>query len=128
MNGKYGVGLIGAGWVAGEYVKAFRDHPSTEIIGIYNRTPGKATQLMQSHGVDAVEYLMVGGVPKSPRLCGIHDFGCVRFCHSRAAKRRGSDGLCRLHFARRSWFLLWFAPDASRNRRGNNIMTGKTGR
>ncbi len=56
MSGKYGVGLIGAGWVAGEYVKAFRDHPSTEIVGIYNRTPGKATQLMRDHGVDGVEY------------------------------------------------------------------------
>lgn len=56
MSGKYGVGLIGAGWVAGEYVKAFRDHPSTEIVGIYNRTPGKATQLMQSHGIEGIEY------------------------------------------------------------------------
>jgi UDP-N-acetyl-2-amino-2-deoxyglucuronate dehydrogenase len=56
MSRKYGVGLIGAGWVAGEYIKAFRDHPSTEIVGIYNRTPGKATQLMQSHGVTGIEY------------------------------------------------------------------------
>ena len=56
MTAKYGVGLIGAGWVAGEYVKAFRDHPLTEIIGIYNRTPGKATQLMQTFGLSGVEY------------------------------------------------------------------------
>jgi predicted dehydrogenase len=53
---KYGVGILGAGWVAGEYVKAFRDHPLTEVVGIYNRTPGKATALMQEHGVDAREY------------------------------------------------------------------------
>ena len=53
---KYGVGIIGAGWVAGEYVKAFRDHPLTDLVGIYNRTPGKATRLMSQHGVEAKEY------------------------------------------------------------------------
>jgi UDP-N-acetyl-2-amino-2-deoxyglucuronate dehydrogenase len=55
-SNKYGVGLVGAGWVAGEYVKAFRDHPLTEIVGIYNRTPGKASRLMQAHGVEGKEY------------------------------------------------------------------------
>lgn len=55
-NGKYGVGLVGAGWVAGEYVKVFRDHPQTEIVGIYNRTPGKASRLLQAHGVTGIEY------------------------------------------------------------------------
>ena len=53
---KYGVGILGAGWVAGEYVKAFRDHPLTEIVGIYNRTPGKATRLLEAHGVQAREF------------------------------------------------------------------------
>jgi UDP-N-acetyl-2-amino-2-deoxyglucuronate dehydrogenase len=53
---KYGVGILGAGWVAGEYVKAFRDHPLTEVVGIYNRTPGKATRLLEEHGVQAREY------------------------------------------------------------------------
>lgn len=53
---KYGVGIIGAGWVAGEYVKVFRDHPLTELVGIYNTTPGKATALMTQHGVEAREY------------------------------------------------------------------------
>jgi UDP-N-acetyl-2-amino-2-deoxyglucuronate dehydrogenase len=53
---KYGVGIIGAGWVAGEYVKVFRDHPQTDLVGIYNRTPGKATALMRQHGVDATEF------------------------------------------------------------------------
>ena len=58
MSAKYGVGLLGAGWVAGEYVKVFRDHPLTEVIGIYNRTPGKATRLLQSHGVDGTELVL----------------------------------------------------------------------
>lgn len=56
MATKYGVGILGAGWVAGEYVKAFRDHPLTEIAGVYNRTPGKATALLETHGVKAIEY------------------------------------------------------------------------
>jgi UDP-N-acetyl-2-amino-2-deoxyglucuronate dehydrogenase len=56
---KYGVGIIGAGWVAGEYVKAFRDHPLTDLVGIYNRTPGKASALLQQHGVEAKEYASV---------------------------------------------------------------------
>lgn len=55
-NKKYGVGIIGAGWVSGEYVKAFRDHPLTEVIGLYNKTPGKPTQVMQAHGVNGKEY------------------------------------------------------------------------
>ena len=53
---KYGVGIIGAGWVAGEYVKVFRDHPLTDLVGIYNTTPGKATNLLRQHGVEAREY------------------------------------------------------------------------
>lgn len=52
----YGVGLLGAGWVSGEYIKAFRDHPLTEIIGIYNRTSGKVMRVMQAHGVQGKEY------------------------------------------------------------------------
>jgi predicted dehydrogenase len=56
---KYGVGIIGAGWVAGEYVKVFRDHPLTELVGVYNRTPGKASTLLAQHGVEAREYASV---------------------------------------------------------------------
>ena len=52
----YGVGIIGAGWVAGEYVKIFAGDPRTELVGIYNRTPGKATALLDSLGVEAREY------------------------------------------------------------------------
>ena len=53
---KYGVGIIGTGWVAGEYVKVFRDHPLTEIVGVYNRTSGKGAALLADHGVEAREY------------------------------------------------------------------------
>ena len=56
---RYGVGIIGAGWVAGEYVKSFANHPQTELVGVYNRTPGKATALLESHGVEAREYASI---------------------------------------------------------------------
>jgi predicted dehydrogenase len=51
-----GVGILGAGWVAGEYVKAFRDLPQAEVAGLYSRTPGRARALLQGLGVDAREY------------------------------------------------------------------------
>ncbi len=59
MADTYGVAIIGAGWVAGEYVKAFRSHPQTNLVGIFNRTPGKATALLDSHGVSAQEYATI---------------------------------------------------------------------
>lgn len=59
MGDTYGVAIIGAGWVAGEYVKAFRDHPQTNLLGVFNRTPGKATALLESHGVAAREYATI---------------------------------------------------------------------
>ena len=59
MAENYGVGIVGAGWVAGEYVKAFRDHPLTHVVGMYNKTPDKATRLMKTHGVDGKEFSSV---------------------------------------------------------------------
>ena len=53
---RYGVGILGAGWVAGEYVRVFRDHPLTDVVGAYNRTPGKAAALLAEHGVEGREY------------------------------------------------------------------------
>ena len=67
-NKKYGVGIIGAGWVAGEYVKAFRDHPLTEVVGIYNKTPSKATGLLHMHGVAGKEYETIDDFFKDDRI------------------------------------------------------------
>ncbi len=53
----YGVGIIGAGWVAGEYVKVFRDDPRTQLRRDLQRgRPGKAAALLRTHGVEAKEY------------------------------------------------------------------------
>ena len=68
MTAKYGVGIIGAGWVSGEYVKAFRDHPLTEVVGMYNRTPQKATDVMKTLGVDGVEYASVDELLDDERI------------------------------------------------------------
>lgn len=67
-DAKYGVGIIGAGWVSGEYVKAFRDHPLTEVVGMYNRTPEKPTQVMQMHGVEGTEYPTVDALFDDDRI------------------------------------------------------------
>ena len=53
---EFGVGILGAGESAGEYVKAFRDHPATTVVGVYSRTPGSGARLLQLHGVAAREY------------------------------------------------------------------------
>ena len=68
MTKSYGVGIIGAGWVAGEYVKAFRDHPLTQIVGMYNKTPDKATNLMKTHGVDGKEFNSVDALLDDKRI------------------------------------------------------------
>ncbi|MFL5805479.1 MAG: Gfo/Idh/MocA family protein, partial [Roseiflexaceae bacterium] len=68
MSKKYGVGIIGAGWVSGEYVKAFRDHPLTEVVGMYNRTPGKATNVLKQHGVAAKEYEALDDLYRDDRI------------------------------------------------------------
>jgi UDP-N-acetyl-2-amino-2-deoxyglucuronate dehydrogenase len=56
MADRYGVAIIGAGWVAGEYVKAFRDHPQTDLVGVHNRNPEKGAALLEAHGVQAHNY------------------------------------------------------------------------
>src|SRR5438132_11750044 len=75
MTKKYGVGILGAGWVAGEYVKAFRDHPLTEIRGIYSHTPGKAGRLLKQQGVEGREYSSEYGLFNHG--CGTIDACCT---------------------------------------------------
>jgi predicted dehydrogenase len=67
-DAKYGVGIIGAGWVSGEYVKAFRDHPLTAVIGMYNRTPGKASGVMQANDVAGTEYAALDDLFNDDRI------------------------------------------------------------
>ena len=48
---KYGVGIIGAGWVAGEHIRAFRDHPDTEVVAIAARDKDRANACAAAQGV-----------------------------------------------------------------------------
>ena len=52
--------------VAGEYVEAFRDHPLTEIVGIYNHAPGKATGSCRRTACDAPRSRSGERSPRSP--------------------------------------------------------------
>ncbi len=37
-----GVGIIGTGWVSGEYIRAFEANPHTEVVGLVSRDRGRA--------------------------------------------------------------------------------------
>lgn len=47
---KFGVGIVGAGWVAGEYVRAFHAHPQTEVVALCSRREEPARELAALHG------------------------------------------------------------------------------
>ncbi|MBP8128525.1 MAG: Gfo/Idh/MocA family oxidoreductase [Candidatus Hydrogenedentes bacterium] len=50
MN-KLGVGMVGAGWVAGEYLRAFSANPHTEIRAVCARNKDRANALTGQKGV-----------------------------------------------------------------------------
>lgn len=54
--GRLGVGICGAGWVAGEYVKAFARNPGAEVRGTWSRSEASARQLLAAHGVQGRVY------------------------------------------------------------------------
>lgn len=39
---KLGVGIIGTGWVSGEYIRAFEANPHTEVVGLVSRDKARA--------------------------------------------------------------------------------------
>lgn len=41
MN-KLGVGIVGAGWVAGEHIRAFNEHPHAEVVALCGRNEAQA--------------------------------------------------------------------------------------
>ncbi len=48
----YGVGIIGAGWVAGEHLRAFKNNPHTEMRAICARNEGRARACAAEQGLD----------------------------------------------------------------------------
>jgi predicted dehydrogenase len=48
-----GVGILGAGWVAGEYVRSFSKHPQTEVVAICSRTRESAEARASEAGLSS---------------------------------------------------------------------------
>ncbi len=48
---KLGVGIIGAGWVAGEHIRAFNTDPRTEVVALCSRTESKAKAKAVEDGI-----------------------------------------------------------------------------
>lgn len=51
---RLGVGIIGCGWVAGEYVKAFTSDPRSEIRALINPSPVLPEQYKAQHQLDCI--------------------------------------------------------------------------
>ncbi|HUG80351.1 MAG TPA: Gfo/Idh/MocA family oxidoreductase, partial [Bryobacterales bacterium] len=46
-----GVGIVGTGWVSGEYIKAALRNPYSEVTGICSRTPARAESIIHKFGL-----------------------------------------------------------------------------
>lgn len=53
---KMGVGIIGAGWVAGEHIRAFQSNPHTEVLALCARSAAKAKAKAVETGVRCEVY------------------------------------------------------------------------
>lgn len=52
----YGVGVVGAGWVSGEHIKAYATNENARMVGIYSRTAERATAKLKECGVEGITY------------------------------------------------------------------------
>jgi predicted dehydrogenase len=78
---KLGVGIIGAGWVAGEHIKAFNAHPKAEIVALCGRNEARAkacavaadtrceifTDYEKMLSMDGVDIVVIATLPDSHR-------------------------------------------------------------
>lgn len=51
-----GVGVVGAGWVSGEHIKAFEENPHTKVVAITSRRETSARQRMEEHNLSCNLY------------------------------------------------------------------------
>jgi predicted dehydrogenase len=63
------VAFIGAGYMAGEHLKAFKDIPEVEIVGIYSRTKSRAESLYPGGVYDSIEKLYEESRPQLVVIC-----------------------------------------------------------
>ena len=52
----YGVGIQGAGWVAGEHIKAYENNPHTRVVAIGSRTKEGAARKAEETGISCSLY------------------------------------------------------------------------
>lgn len=64
----YRVGIIGAGWVAGEHIRAYINNPETEIAAICVRRPETAQAHMDACGITAAIYTDVVKMLREAKL------------------------------------------------------------
>ncbi len=63
-----GVGVIGAGWVAGEYIRAAASDPGTKLVGIYARTERSARDKAVECGVKCDIFTDLGKMLALPEI------------------------------------------------------------
>jgi predicted dehydrogenase len=56
MSRSYGVGIVGMGWVSGEYIKAFTNEPRTKVTALCSRSREKAATRASAYGLEAKAY------------------------------------------------------------------------
>jgi predicted dehydrogenase len=57
MSGKiYNVGIVGAGWVSGEHIKAFQKNPHSRVVAIMSRTEEKAAAKAKEYDLKCNTY------------------------------------------------------------------------
>src|SRR5919112_2445733 len=45
-------GMVGAGWIAGEFAKAVRTHTAQRIVAVASRSPERASSFAATHGIE----------------------------------------------------------------------------
>ncbi len=65
---RYGVGIIGAGWVSGEHIKAYIQNPHTTVMGIYSRNPVTAQNKLTELNVDGKVYSSLDEMINDPDI------------------------------------------------------------
>ena len=47
-----GWGIVGPGWIAGEFAKAVRTHTAQRVVAVSSRSPERASSFAATHGID----------------------------------------------------------------------------
>jgi predicted dehydrogenase len=73
-----GVGIIGTGWVSGEYIRAFEANPHTEVLGLVSRDRARAKAKADAYhaphcrAYDSVEEMLVDSAVQIVVICTPH--------------------------------------------------------